>query len=178
MFPKFGLCSSLKDLRWYGDTDPSTFFPRCYYLSSVEDKEAFTGKNTTHSVLLITHSFLLDDYQFTTVLNVLKIVACESNHYLDKNYGPVSEIDSRPNVIITSPNNGNCSPPSPQSSTVAPSTPSSSPQVPKKKRTVVSEDIVHLSIKAGEYFLAELNHDDIENSKTNLVLHLLLLYSV
>jgi len=31
---------------WYGDTDPNTFFPRCYKLSCDEEKTAFIGKST------------------------------------------------------------------------------------------------------------------------------------
>lgn len=38
---KSGLCQTIQELPWYSDTDPSDIFPRCYLLSSPEDKIVF-----------------------------------------------------------------------------------------------------------------------------------------
>lgn len=43
---------------------------------------------------------------------------------------------------------------------------------PTKNQTIVSEEIVYLSIKAGEFYLAGINHDDIDGSTANLVYYI------
>lgn len=54
---KTGLAKSLNQLRWFDDKEPDEFFPRCYTISTVEEKHAF-----------------IDDYHFTACAGLLKEV--------------------------------------------------------------------------------------------------------
>ena len=42
--PQVDLCANLRNLLWYGDTNPDTFFPRCYCLTSEEGRDMFLGQ--------------------------------------------------------------------------------------------------------------------------------------
>jgi len=46
VFHQVGLCMHLRELPWFQQAKSDSFFPRCYRLSHVEDRQAFVGETT------------------------------------------------------------------------------------------------------------------------------------
>ncbi|XP_055999318.1 protein monoglycylase TTLL8-like isoform X12 [Ostrea edulis] len=57
---KVGLCINMRNIPWFDNSDPDTFYPRCYRLSHEEEKNSF-----------------IDDYRLTMCANILKIVSSQ-----------------------------------------------------------------------------------------------------
>ncbi|KAJ8046689.1 Tubulin monoglycylase TTLL3 [Holothuria leucospilota] len=66
---KSGLCSHLRNLPWYDQVDPDTFFPRCYKICSEDEKIAF-----------------LEDYRLSAACAIVKWVVMKHSGELDKDY--------------------------------------------------------------------------------------------
>ncbi|KAK2165303.1 hypothetical protein LSH36_52g05018 [Paralvinella palmiformis] len=54
---KVGLCVNMRNLTWFQEANPDSYFPRCYKFSQEEEKQAF-----------------IDDYRLTACINLLKHV--------------------------------------------------------------------------------------------------------
>ncbi|XP_071815936.1 tubulin monoglycylase TTLL3-like isoform X3 [Apostichopus japonicus] len=71
---KSGLCSHLRNLPWYDQIDPNSFFPRCYKICSEDEKIAF-----------------LEDYRLSAAAAMIHWVVKKHNGELDQEYQTQSQ---------------------------------------------------------------------------------------
>ncbi|XP_071982956.1 tubulin monoglycylase TTLL3 isoform X2 [Engystomops pustulosus] len=110
---KVGLCTNLRNLHWFDEADPDSFFPRCYRLGAEDEKRAF-----------------IEDFWLTAARSILKRVAG-------------GEWSSTSDIQEETANNDT-----------------------KRRRRMqggcVPSHIITTAIKACEYYLNSLEHNDID----------------
>ncbi|KAM3915707.1 tubulin monoglycylase TTLL3 [Leptodactylus fuscus] len=111
---KVGLCTNLRNLHWFDEADPDSFFPRCYRLGAEDEKRAF-----------------IEDFWLTAARGVLKRVA-------GGDWSRASDIQED-TANVTDNKRGS-----------------------KKRGGCVPAHIITTAIKACEFYLNSLEHDDID----------------
>ena len=175
-----GLCTNLRSLVWCGEANSDLFFPRCYLLSSLEEKDTFISESwsfshdcpillfpfthtpTSHSHSLI-HLFS-DNYHFTTALNLLKLVI---NQHWGEFRSPNNTYSTpQPNHSPTSKQTQNLSRP-PTNTLRPPSDIRTHGALPETtEKPVVPEEAIELALRACTAYVSCRQHDDIEEGRT------------
>ncbi|XP_033644540.1 tubulin monoglycylase TTLL3-like [Asterias rubens] len=142
---KSGLCTHLRNLKWYESMDADSFYPRSYKICIEEEKQAF-----------------LADYRLNCACSILKWVVQRHNGELDV---PMDDNEDIPEED-TVKSDAEDAPTSPRTSQSKPANNKQSKQSKVKRRTnpVLPASLIQTAMDIVHNYLDELSHEFIDRS--------------
>ncbi|CAH1784132.1 unnamed protein product [Owenia fusiformis] len=134
---KVGLCTNLRNVPWFDQSDPDAFFPRCYRLSHEEEKGAF-----------------IDDYRLTACMNIIRIIISRGNN-TESSETTDTTTTSSPTLKPIIQRKGSISPRRSKEHITA--------RTRKRKGGTVPQECAELALMQCEKFLRSKDHDDLDD---------------
>ncbi|XP_058855969.1 tubulin monoglycylase TTLL3 isoform X1 [Acipenser ruthenus] len=136
---KVGLCVNLRNLVWFDEANPDTFFPRCYRLGAQDEKQAFT-----------------EDFRLTACSSLLKWVLETSQGPPGPQEGASGGPGAKKEASGDSPNQGTVL------TTLNPNVQKNACKL--RARSEVPAELIVTALQACQEYLDSLEHNDIDIS--------------
>ncbi|XP_038067441.1 tubulin monoglycylase TTLL3-like isoform X1 [Patiria miniata] len=137
---KTGLCTHLRNLKWYENMDADTFYPRSYKICIEEEKNAF-----------------LDDYRLTAACSILKWVVQRHNGELDVPMDDNEDIPDEDNTTKSDAEDATLSPRS-QSKLAGQS------KAKRKTNPVLPASLIRTASDIVDNYLNDVTHEFLDNN--------------
>ncbi|XP_022081053.1 tubulin monoglycylase TTLL3-like isoform X2 [Acanthaster planci] len=139
---KSGLCTHLRNLKWYEDLDADTFYPRSYKICIEEEKKTF-----------------LHDYRLTAACSILKWVVQRHSGELDV---PMDDNEDIPDEEAAKSDLEDSSTNSPRSQSKVGNKPAQS-KAKRKTNPILSVSLIRTASDIVENYLRDVNHEFLDS---------------